>query len=242
MYIDDRGVVLQCVKYDDRSFIAHLFTFSHGHVSFIVNNSRSKRSAGASRLFQPLSFLSFQWDSKPNTSLYRMKEVRLLFFLQDIPCNPIKRGVAMMLSEFMAHMLRNEAKNSDLYMYIEKSVCWFDAVGDGYANFHLVFLLKLLRFLGIAPNLESYQEGRLFDLSLGSFVFGGIPSELVMDSADACLLYRLANANYESMNSVAMHRFERTRMLKYVANYCAQHIPKFPVIQSLDILIGIFDD
>jgi recombinational DNA repair protein (RecF pathway) len=29
MFIDDKGIVLRCVKYDDKSFIAHVFTASH---------------------------------------------------------------------------------------------------------------------------------------------------------------------------------------------------------------------
>ena len=88
MYIDDKGLVLRTVKYDDKSFIAHIFTASRGHVAFMLNGSRGKRSGTSARLFQPLSFLSFQWDAKPTATLHRMKEARLLFTQQDIPYHP----------------------------------------------------------------------------------------------------------------------------------------------------------
>ena len=123
MFIDDKGIVLRCVKYDDKSFIAHVFTASHGHVSFMINASRGKRSGANARLFQPLSFLAFQWDAKPNATLHRMKEVRLLFVQQEIPVDPVKRYVAMMLAEFMAHALGGEAENRDLYIYIWSTPC-----------------------------------------------------------------------------------------------------------------------
>lgn len=236
MFIDDKGIVLRCVKYDDKSFIAHVFTASHGHVSFMVNASRGKRSGMSARLFQPLSFLAFQWDAKPNATLYRMKEVRLLFVQQEIPADPVKRYVAMMLSEFMAYALGSETENPDLYIYMEHSVQWFDAAREGYANFHLVLLLKLARFLGIAPNVEEFAEGYLFDLTRGCFVSVGVVSELLMDSRDAKLLCRLNEATYASMTDIAMNRHDRARLLRYMARYFSLHIPNFPAIKSLDIL------
>ena len=236
MYIDDKGIVLRCIKYDDKSFIAHLFTASHGHVAFIVNGSRSKRSGGTARLFQPLSFLSFQWDAKPNTTLHRMKEVRLLFAQHDIPFDPMKRSVAMLLAEFMDYALREETENIDLYTYLEHSFRWFDIADTGFANFHLVFLVKVAKFIGIAPNIDAYEEGFLFDLTRSCFVEHGISATTMLNSHDAELLYQLHLTNYESMKHIAMSRQDRARMIDYLATYYSIHLPKFPALQSLQIL------
>ena len=236
MFIDDNGIVLRCVKYDDKSFVAHLFTASRGHVSFMINGSHGKRSGTSARLFQPMAFLSFQWDIKPSASLQRMKEARLLFVQQDIPLHPIKRSVAMLLSEFMVYTLRDEASNPDLYQYIEHSLRWFDMAEDGYANFHLVFLLKLARFLGIAPNMEAYSEGELFDLTSGHFIPYGASCESIMSEHDTLLLFALNGATYETMDSITMNRQDRARMIQYLATYYSIHIPKFPTLQSLEIL------
>ena len=240
MYIDDKGIVLRCVKYDDKSFVAHLFTASRGHVSFMINGSHGRRSGMSARLFQPLAFLSFQWDMKPNVSLQRMKEARLLFVQQDIPCHPIKRSVAMLLSEFLVYTLRDESANPDLYLYIEHSMRWFDMVEDGYANFHIVFLLKLARFLGIAPNMEAYSEGDLFDLASGHFTPHGTAAVTVMSCYDTRLFFLLSGATYDTMNSIAMNRQDRSRIVEYIANFYAIHIPKFPTLQSLEILQSLF--
>ena len=236
MYIDDKGIVLRCVKYDDKSFIAHVFTASRGHVSFMVNGSHGKRSGTSARLFQPMAFLSFLWDMKPNASLQRMKEARLLFIQQDIPLHPIKRSVTMLLSEFMAYTLRDEASNPNLYLYIEHSMRWLDMAETGYANFHLVFLLKLARFLGIAPNMETYRDGELFDLTSGQFIPYGTASDNIMSGHDTQLLFALSRATYETMESIAMSRQDRARMIQYLATYYTIHIPKFPALQSLEIL------
>ena len=236
MFIDDNGIVLRCVKYDDKSFVAHIFTASRGHVSFMINSSHGKRLGTSARLFQPLAFLSFQWDMKPNASLQRMKEARLLFIQQDIPLHPIKRSVAMLLSEFLVYTLRDEASNPDLYQYIEHSIRWLDMAEEGYANFHLVFLLKLARFLGIAPNMEAYSDGDLFDITNGHFIPYATASDTIMASHDTHLLFLLNGASYETMDDIAMNRQDRARMIQYLATYYAIHIPKFPTLQSLEIL------
>lgn len=202
----------------------------------MINGSHGKKSSTSARLFQPLSFLSFQWDMKPNTSLQRMKEAQLLFVQQDIPLHPIKRSVAMLLSEFMVYTLRDEASNPDLYQYIEHSIRWFDMAEEGYTNFHLVFLLKLARFLGIAPNMEGYSDGELFDLTNGHFMPYGTASETIMSVHDTKLLFLLSETTYESMGSIAMSRQDRARMIQYLATYYSIHIPKFPTLQSLEIL------
>lgn len=240
MYIDDKGIVLRTVKYDDKSFIAHIFTASHGHTAFVVNGSRSKRS-GVTRLFQPLSFLSFQWDVRHNVTIHRMKEVRLAFIQQSVAMDPVKRSISMLLSEFMCYALGNEASNPELYDYMEYSIQWLDAANEGYANFHLVFLLKLARFLGIIPDMETYSEGDFFDLTRSKFVSYAIPSATVMGVDDTRQFVSLGSVNYNTMRSVAMSRHDRVRMLRYIEQYYSLHMPKFPAIQSIEILQALFD-
>lgn len=236
MFVDDKGIVLRCIKYDEKSFIAHIFTASRGHVSFMINGAHGKRSSTSARLFQPLAFLSFQWDVKPKSTLQRIKEARLLFVQQEIPLHPIKRSIAMLLAEFMAYTLREETSNTDLYLYIEFSFRWFDEAKTGYTNFHLVFLLKLARFLGIAPNIEAYSDDSLFDLTNGHFVPYGIASETMMSNQDTLLLHQLVEATYETMDDIIMSRQERARIIQYLASYYTLHLPNFPTLQSLEIL------
>ena len=46
------------------------------------------------------------------------------------------------------------------------------SLGQGLANFHLVFLLRLLHYLGIFPNSESIAQNSYFDMLNGVFVPG----------------------------------------------------------------------
>ena len=241
MYIDDKGIVLRCVKYDDKSFVAHLFTVSSGHVSFMVNGSRGKRSGTSARLFQPLTFLSFQWDAKPKASLQRMKEARLLFVQQSVPLDPIKRSVAMLLSEFMVYTLRDEASNPDLYLYIEHSFQWFDVAEDGYANFHLVFLLRLTKFLGFFPERPMYISGGYFDLQTASYTQFRPPHNDYLEPREAQLIPTLLRMRYENMHLFHFSGAERNHFLSVINNFYRIHIPNFPELKSLAVLRDFYD-
>ena len=57
-----------------------------------------------------------------------------------------------------------------------------------------------------------------------------------MSSHDALLLFQLNGSTYETMTTIAMNHQDRARMIRYLATYYAIHIPKFPTLQSLEIL------
>ena len=72
--------------------------------------------------------------------------------------------MALFLAEFLYRAIREEAENRPLFAYLQHSVIWLDECREGFANFHLVFLMRLSRFLGLYPNLEDYHTGDYFDL------------------------------------------------------------------------------
>lgn len=56
--------------------------------------------------------------------------------------------MALFLSEFLYRAVREEAENRPLFAYLQHSIIWLDECGGGFANFHLVFLMRLSRFWG----------------------------------------------------------------------------------------------
>ena len=75
-----KGIVLHTLKYNDTSIIVDMYTELSGRTSFLVPVPRSRKAAVKSVLFQPLSFIEFEADYRPNTTLYRVKR-RSLFIL-----------------------------------------------------------------------------------------------------------------------------------------------------------------
>lgn len=71
-----KGIVLHTLKYNDTSIIVDMYTELSGRASFLVAVPRSRKAAVKSVLFQPLSFIEFEADYRPNATLYRIKEAK----------------------------------------------------------------------------------------------------------------------------------------------------------------------
>lgn len=237
-----RGIVLRTLKYNDRSIIADVYTELSGRASFLVPVSRSRKSAVRSSLFQPLAFIEFEADYRPSSTLYRMKEARLFSPFTSIPYDPYKSAIALFLADFLCRAVREEAENHPLFAYLMHSVQWLDACERGFANFHLVFLMRLTRFLGLYPNLEEYRSGDYFDLLNACFT--SLRPQLhtsFIRPAEAARLRQIMRMNYETMHLFPMNRDERNRCLAVIHDYYRLHLPSFPELKSIDVLRELFD-
>lgn len=236
------GIVLHILKYNDTSNIVEIYTECAGRASFVVPMSRTKRTAVKSALFQPLSIIEFEADFRPNTHLYKIKEAKSYYPFSSVPYDPFKASMALFLAEFLYRAIREEAENRPLFAYLQYSITWLDGCAIEYANFHLVFLMRLSRFLGLYPNLENYRKGDYFDMQNACFTSARPKSHSsYIKPKEAGRLLQLMRMNYETMHLFAMNRAERMRCLNVINDYYRLHLPDFPVLKSLAVLQALFD-
>ena len=236
------GIVLHTLKYKDTSIIVDIYTEVAGRASFMVSIPRSRKAAVKSVLFQPLTLVELEADFRPNATIYKMKEAKAFYPFSTLPYDPYKSAIALFLSEFLYRAVREEAENRPLFAYLRHSIVWLDECRKGFANFHLVFLMRLSRFLGLYPNLEDYHTGDYFDLQNASFT--PVRPQLhanYIGPEEASRLTRLMRMNYETMHLFAMNRTERTRCLTIMNEYYSLHLPDFPALKSLEVLKELFD-
>lgn len=236
------GIVLHTLKYKDTSLIADIYTEVVGRASFIVSVPRSRKSAVKSVLFQPLALVELEADFRPNATIYKVKEAKSFYPFSSLPYDPYKSAIALFLSEFLYRAVREEAENRPLFAYLQHSIIWLDECREGFANFHLVFLMRLSRFLGLYPNLEDYHPGDYFDMQNACFtpLRPQLHSNYIAPE-EASRLTRLMRMNYETMHLFAMSRTERTRCLVIMNEYYRLHLPDFPVLKSIEVLKELFD-
>lgn len=236
------GIVLRTVKYKDTAFIADVYTDVAGRVSFMVPVPRSRKASVKSVLFQPLALVELEADFRTNASIYKIKEAKSWHPFSSLPYDPYKSAIALFLSEFLCRAVRVEADNKALFAYLRHSIVWLDECRAGFANFHLVFLMRLSRFLGLYPNLEDYSEGCYFDLLNACFT-SLRPSghSHYIGPVEAARLITLMRMNYDTMHLFAMSRVERMRCLTLIEQYYRLHLPDFPELKSLDVLKELFD-
>lgn len=236
------GMVLHTLKYNDTSIIIEMYTEVWGRASFVVRVPRSRKAAVKTTLFQPLALLEIEADYRPNTTLFRIREAKSYYPYSSIPYDPYKSSIALFLSEFLYRAVREEAENRPLFAYLQHSMVWLDECREGFANFHLVFLMRLSRFLGLYPNLDDYHEGDYFDLLNACFTDKRpqLHSSYI-NPEDAGRLRQVMRMNYDTMHLFMMSRLERARCLTIINDYYRLHLPEFPVLKSLEILKELFD-
>ena len=228
------------VRYNDSNNIVDVYTKECGRLSLLVPLSRSKKSAVKSVLFQPLSMLEMVVDIRPKASLHRVKEAKQWYVFTSLPYDPFKSSIALFLSEFLYRVLRAQEPDVPLFAYLTFSIEWLDMCDGSFANFHLVFLLRFSRFLGLYPNVDSYHPGYFFDLLNGCYAAGRPLHPSYLDEKESAVLLQLARVNYRSMHLFVLSRAERTRCLEQILHYYRLHIPNFPEMKSLAVLQELF--
>ena len=235
------GIVLHSIKYNDVSNIVDIYTERSGRASFLVKLPRSKKATVKSVLFQPLSIIEFEADYRPTSNLHRVKEAKSFYPFSSLPYDPYKSAIALFIAEFLYRAVREEVENKPLFAYLLHSIQWLDEQDKGFANFHLVFLMRLSRFLGLYPNLENYNNGDYFDLLNACFIAKKPFHNSFIEPDDASRLVNLMRMNFETMHLFAMSRVERNRCLLIIIDYYRLHLPEFPPLKSLDVLKELFD-
>lgn len=236
MLTKTQAIVLHSLKYGETRLIVDMFTRSHGRLSFIVSMPKTPKGRMKMQLFQPLTLLEVEADVRPRASLQKLRDMRLAHPFTTIPFEPDKLSVSLFIAEFLCYALRGEQQNTPLFDYIADSLLWLDSREDRYANFHMVFLMRLSRFLGFYPNLEDYTPGDCFDLRESVFCTLPPVHRDFLQPQEAEKLQLMMRMDFPTMHLFRMSHNERNRLLEIALVYYRLHLPDFPQLQSLAVL------
>ena len=236
MLVKTKAIVLHSFKFGESKMIVDMLTEAEGRLSFVVNMPRSSKSKMKKQFFQPLTLLEVECDVRPNVQLQKLREVRISDPFAGIPFDARKLSIALFLAEFLYYSTRGEQHNEALFAYIENSILWLDGCQSSYANFHLVFMMRLTRFIGFYPYIDDYQEGSVFDMRAAAFSsFVPLHTDYVQ-APDAARIQTLMRMNYETMHLFRMNHDERNRIVDVLMTYYRLHVPNFPELCSLDVV------
>lgn len=240
MQTKTEAIVLHTLKYGDSKLVVDTFTRECGRLSFMVSVPKSGRGRLRKQYFQPLAQLSLECDVRPRLQLQRVKEASLAYAYTTLTTDSRKLAIALFAAEFLCHALRGEQQGGPLFDYVADSLQWLDSAGGGFANFHVVFLMRLSRFLGFSPNTEGYAPGCCFDLRAGGFC-GRAPLHTDwLGPAEASLVGLMLRMDYATMHLFRLNRAERNRLTDIIIRYYRLHLPAFPEPRSLAVLRELF--
>ena len=258
MKVKTEAIVLHSFKYGESKMIVDTFTRTHGRLSFAVPLPRSAHSKLKKQYFQPLTLLNIDADIQQQSQLQKISEASIAAPLPSLLSDPSKLAIALFICEFLYHALRDEQQNEPLFEYVCTSIQWLDQRESDFANFHLVFLMHLSRFLGFYPNLDirGYggtevrgYEDRLdrrgedslyFDLRAAEFCSLTPTHRDFLMPQEAGRIRLLMRMDYATMHLFCMGRADRNRILEIIIHYYRLHIPQFPELRSLPVLQELF--
>lgn len=233
--------MLRTIRFNDAFNVVDVYTAQRGKLSYLVPVTVRPKAKVKRLLFQPLSFVEFESDYRAKSNLHYVREAKCSYPFKSIPYEPYKSAIALFLTEFLSGVLREEMADEALFGYLSHSITWLDVARENYTNFHLVFLMRLTRFVGIYPNVENYHEGDYFDL-LGGCFSSAIPDHSAFlgpqESAHIAALMRM---NYENMYLFTFTREQRRRCVEVMNDYYRLHIPSFPKLKSPEVLQQLFE-
>jgi len=241
MQTKTQAIVLHSLKYGETRLIVDMFTRSHGRLSFIVSLPKSPKGKIRKQFFQPLSLLEIETDVRPRLQLQKLSDVRLLYPFSTIPFEPEKLAISLFVAEFLYYAMRGEQQNVPLFDYVTDSIQWLDGQDSRFANFHLVFLMRLSRFLGFYPNLDDYAAGDYFDLRESIFLSAPPVHRDFLYPQEAEKVQLMMRMDFATMHLFQMSHTERNRLLEVALSYYRLHIPDFPELKSLSVLQELYE-
>jgi len=236
--VTTKAIVLSTLKYSDSSLIVKSYTQEEGLKSYLIRGILKAKKGGLKiAYFQPLNQLNIVASHRNKGSLNTIKEAQISYPYKTIYKNIIKQSVVLFLSEVLSYSIKEEEKNNALFEYIETGLVWLD-LHDKVANFHLLFLLNLTRFLGFYPDLTE-KEKIGFDLLEGNFTDVTSQKNVIYGN-NFYQFKKLLGINFDSIENVSFNKQERQIVLKIIIQYFELHLDGFKKPKSLQILETVF--
>lgn len=238
MLVATQAIVLSKIKYRDNDLIVKCYTKELGVVSFLLRGVlKSKKGNAKVAYFQLLSQLQITIDYKDNRSLQGLKEVRLNHLYSSLHTHVLKSAIVMFLSEVLSSALREEEENETLFSYLETTLLWLDEQSE-YANFHLLFLLNLTKYLGFYPDVKD-RELDHFNLVEGKFQIRQ-DFRNTITGEDLSILKQLLETTFDNLQNVKINGRQRQSFLNMILLYFELHLGSFKTPKSLKIFNQVF--
>lgn len=239
MLIQTKAIVLTSLKYGDADLIVKCLT-EHGVKSYLLRSIfRSKSKKLKTGYFQPLSLLEIAAVHNKKGNLNKITEARVSYLYQTVSTDIYKQSIALFLAEVLAYALKEEESNPVQFEYIETSLKWLDHHTE-FANFHLVFLLRLTMFLGFYPD-ASDKHTTYFDLSEGNFT-NNKPFRHFLSGEKLFLFKSLIGIKFDDMQGLKWNSENRQLALDILLEYYELHLPGFKKPRSLKVLKEVFNE
>lgn len=221
MIFKTRGIVFRFTKFRETSIIVTIFTEQFGLQSYIVNGVRSKSSKNKIALYQPLTLLNLVVYHREHAHIERIKEISCLHPYRSLMADVKKSTQAMFVNELLNKTVKDESHTAEIFQFLFESLIALDTMEEGYENFHLIFMLKLSRYLGFGVyHLNEVLGGRVADIETEN------------------ILSELLQANYDT--PLMITNSQRRKLLDLLIKFYVEHMEHLREMKSVQVLRELF--
>jgi len=237
MLVNTKAIVLTSLKFGESDLIVKCYT-EVGIKSYLLKRIfKSKSNKINIAYFQPLTQLNITANHNTKGTLNSIREVRLSHVYQSIPADIYKQAISLFLAETLSYSLQEEEKNENLFQFLETALIWFDN-HEKTANFHLLFLLNLTKYLGFYPEMKNI-DAPYFNLSEGYFSKNKPFADFVF--GEKLVLFKsLIGINFDVIENLQLNSKNRSMVLEILLNYYELHLAGFNRPKSFTILKEVF--
>lgn len=238
MEIRSRCIALRTVRYKDNKSIVTCLVREAGRMAFIVPDGKSREAVRRRAIMMPGSEFECVIDFRENRSLHSMKDIRPRRAL--IVDNPAKMPVLFFVCDLLNSLLRDAQKDQLLYDYIDSTI---DSMlsSRSVGNSTMAFMIGLMRFMGVMPDLGTWRRGRVLDMRSGVFVDSPPLNSRWLSVEESAVAARLLRINMSNMRFFRFTRQQRRQVLDLLVDYYSMHFGTTASLKSLDVVRTLFD-
>lgn len=231
-----RGIVFKTTDYSESSVVVQVFTEKFGLQAYLINGVKKPKAKISRNMLQPLHLLEMVVYHKPNGNIQRVAELRNVPVLTSIPYNVVKSSLVIFLNEVIYKAIRQQETDPNLFNFIFFSIEWLDHQEQGLANFHLLFLLQLSKYLGFHPERNEAGNAAYFNLKDGLFIASKPEHNLFLAPPYTQYFNLLIGKSFEDLPEIKIPNDIRRFLLDRLLEYYALHIDGFGQIRSHEVL------
>ena len=233
-------IALRTVKYNDRHSILSAYSREAGRVSFLLPAGNGREASRRRAITMPLTPIECVASVRPDRDIHTMRDPRPLIAVHTIHTDPARSAVALFLCEILQVVLRENQPDEALFAFLSDAVERLNDPALNPANFHLCFLYRLGRFIGIEPDTDSWAPGRVFDMVEGIFRASPPMHTHYLNTSEAEVVARMARMTWHNMPLYRFSRNERNEILDVILRYYTIHYTSMTSLRSLDVLRTLF--
>lgn len=230
-----KGIVFHGIKYGDTSVIVRVYTRESGLLSFLVKGVRSKKGNIRPSHLMPLNLVELVYEQRQNATLHYIRELKCEPVLMDMHVQPVKRGLAIFMTELVNRAIREEEQNLALFDFLAGSIQILDLNKGNLQLFPHYFCIQLSRYLGFFPS-SAYRESDCFDLMEGVFLPRHKALAHFLDEEESLWVKNLCTCTFEELSDLRLSPEKRRTLLDGILRYYRLHLDQFKDLQSPEIL------